>query len=124
MDLGGISKQIGTGFFPHYSTGIKVLIGLTGMLLLASMVIYGASVYFERQVIQLGKQTRSLQEDNQDLQISLDRLRSYQKVAESSSKFQGLQAAEEIIDVASKNIRQINLPLAPRRVPPKEAYGY
>jgi cell division protein FtsL len=102
----------------------KVLGIIIAFMIFVSLVIYGVSVYFENRVIKLGKETRNVQEDNQDLQISLDRLRSYQKVADASAKLQGLQVADEVIDVVQKARYRYKPLRAPAIQPPKEAYGY
>ncbi len=98
-------------------------VGVT-VLMLVSLILYGLSIYYESQVLKLGRETRSLQEENNDLHIHLDRLRSFQKVADASSKIQGLKTASEIIDVAQGGKRYHSSQQAPQSSPPQEAYGY
>lgn len=94
------------------------------VLMLVSLVIYGVSVYVEDHVLTLGKETRVLQEDNQDLHISLDRLRSYQNVAQASAQIQGLQTATQVIDVAALQHETFTSPKAPVPSLPERTYGY
>lgn len=120
---GFVSTQ-GLSFQKLLPMGLKIFgILLVGFFLI-SMIIYGVSVYFESRLLKLGKETRNLHEDNQDLQITLDRLRSYQKVADASSKLQGLQVAQEVIDIAQKEKLTYQPPQEPHQAPPQEAYGY
>lgn len=94
------------------------------VLILGALVIYGLSVYVENQVLDVGRETRALEQDNQDLQIQLDRLRSYQKVADSSSRIQGLQIPDEVVDVVPAHPVRYTGQGVPERLPPREAYGY
>jgi hypothetical protein len=95
-----------------------------GLLLLGSLVIYGISIYIENRVLNAGKETRTLQEDNQDLELAVDRLKSYEKVADASNKVQGLQEAKEIINVPTPTKSNLKLPEMPATAIPKEVYGY
>ncbi len=107
--------------YPLFSKILGVVIAL---MIFISLVAYGVSVYFENQVISIGKQTRSLQEDNQDLQIHLDRIRSYEKVANASSKIHGLQVATEVINITEPANKAYTLPVPPEDRIPDDIYGY
>lgn len=115
-------------FLLHFSSclspGFKILGIAVALMMLSSLALYGLSVYLEGEVIRIGKETRSIQEDNQDLQITLDRLRSYRKVADSSTKLQGLQMATEIIDVVPKGSPPFHPSKNPVPLPAKVTYGY
>lgn len=110
-----------TTIFPRLMRFMGICVTL---VMLVSLVIYGVDVYLENQVLTLGKTTRNLKEDNQDLQIRLDQHRSYQKVAQESSRIQGLHPPEEVIDIAAKTTREPALAQAPIAPVRKEAYGY
>ncbi len=122
-----ISSGLGNGIwrFNHFLPILfKVVGALLALMMLVSLVIYGISVYYESRVVKLGSETRNLQEDNQDLQLRLDRLRSYQKVAEASSKIQGLHNAANIIDVAEKKRVLAVDDKPPITRLPEDFYGY
>jgi hypothetical protein len=104
----------------------KILGGFLAVVILTAMVVYGISVYVEHHLIALSHTTRNLEEDNQDLQLTLDRLRSYEKVGDDSTKVQGLQAASEVVDVAAGPPTDGAQPLNPHsenNLPPP-IYGY
>lgn len=102
----------------------RFLGGSIAVLAVVVLVLYGISVYLECQVLKLGKETRALQEDNQNLGITLDRLRSFEKVGAVSAKIQGMQAANEIIDIAATHRAAFEPPKPPVSRLPKEVYGY
>ena len=105
---------------PAYRIGAIFL----ALMMVVSLVMYGVTVFVENKIVCLGKETRALHEDNQDLQIKLDRLRSYQKVAEASQAIQGLQVATNVIDVIEKKVVVLRRTTAPLTHLPKETYGY
>lgn len=94
------------------------------VMVFASLVVYGVTVMFENQIVDLGRTTRDLHEDNQDLQIRLDRLRSYQQVAKASEKIHGLKVATTVIDVVERPLRLQVKNTPPVRPLPKETYGF
>ena len=103
----------------------KILGFFTALLIFLSLIIYGMSIYFENRILKTGKDSRDVHEDNQELQITLDRLQSFEKVAEASSNIQGLETASEVIDIASQpKHRFVSSDRPPRRALPKEIYGY
>ncbi len=108
----------------RYHKLFRVLGGVLGVFLGASFILYGIVVFFEHQVINIGNSTRNLNEDNQSLQISLDKLRSYQKIAVASSKFQGLKTATEVMDTVQKPLSRPVLQEDKPYSIPVNVYGY
>jgi hypothetical protein len=116
-------------FFKFDRTKIQSLLvqGLAGTLCISVVVVmavYGLSVYVENKVLNVSNETRVLKQDNQDLQIKLDRVRSYQKVADASTKIQGLKVATDVINVAQGHSAKVSVSKPPELLPPKEVYGY
>lgn len=97
---------------------------LLGLSLLVALVIYGVSVYLETHILALSTQTKALTEENQDLHITLDRIRSYRNVASLSQAAQGLQPAKDIVDVAEKPAALQPVPTEPTAHLPVGPYGY
>lgn len=103
---------------------MRILGGASLVVILLSVIIYGVTVYYENQVVRLGRETRVIQEENLDLEISLDRLQSYQKVGEASSQISGLQVATDVVDVVEEPHQKAQAMHPPLALPPKELYGY
>ncbi len=102
----------------------RVLVILTALFFITSLVLYGVSIVLESRAIKLGRETRALNEENRDLHIALDRVQSYQKVANASAAVKGLKMAEETVTVIPKVMYQSHLLDAPETRPPKEYYGF
>ncbi len=102
----------------------KIAASVLVLMLFASMVIYGVSVYYEQKVLSLGRKTLNLHEDNQGLQIQLDRLQSFENVATVSANLKGMQVAQDVVSVIPKNIIPYVPPAVPDAPLPKDAYGY
>lgn len=91
---------------------------------LFSAVIYGVSVYFETRTVDSGKDARNMEEENMTLRVDLDKLRSYQNVAEKNLQTTALKPAEQ----------KLTITVNPKAVMPKVepepdnhlvfAYGY
>lgn len=93
-------------------------------LVVGSLVLYGVSVYMESQLVTLGKETRQLREDNQDRQIQLDRIRSFEHVGDASHHVQGLHVPSDLVDVAASPKKHFKKPAEPAQKIPKGIYGY
>lgn len=122
----GLNEAVSVKFHPEtfFPSTIKVLGGTIIVFILIALTLYGISVYFESRLLKIGRDTRTIQEDNQSLQITLDRLKSFEKVADASSKTQGLQIASETINVMPPE-KYIFKPVKPPKRPlPREIYGY
>lgn len=104
---------------------LKIFAILSILMIFVSLVVYGVSVYFEHRVISIGKTTRQVQQDNQELQITLDRIRSYHKVADVSAKLKdGLQVASQTLDLAEvRSLYKKSVEPRKERLP-DGAYGY
>lgn len=117
-------KWIKPAYWQQAPLASRILaIALTGGVLF-SIVVYGVSVYFESQILDTAQKTREIELDNQDLQIKLDRVRSYNNVAKASGIVKGLKVAQDVMDVAAMPQHAIRITTAPNQTPPKEAYGY
>ena len=105
--------------FPFTLFGLSV-----GAFLVGSLVLYGVSVYFENQVLVKGRETRILNEENQELRVSLDRIRAYSNVAEVSQKVKKLQDAKNVVEVTRQYGSVPALSLEPAQQLPRTTYGY
>ncbi len=100
-------------------------LGVSAFVLLGSVAIYGVSVYLESRVLTLGEATCVVKEENQDLQLHLNRLKSYHNVAVVSEKLQGLSIAQDVVTLPQtkpQNLTAVVVP--PNRPVPTSIYGY
>ena len=66
---------------------------------LTSAILYGVSVYYETLTVDSGKDARNMEEENMTLRVNLDKLRSYQNVAEKNLQTTALKPAEQKISI-------------------------
>lgn len=97
---------------------------ILGTGVVTASLLYGFVVHTESGMNEVGRQTRLLHEENKTLQVSLQRLQSYQNVEIAAEKVPRLKNAEEIIEV------DVRYNLKPLPGPPERqtrlprVYGY
>lgn len=100
-------------------------LGFSAFVLLGSVAIYGVSVYLESRVLTLGETTCVIKEENQDLQLHLNRLKSYHNVAVVSEKLQGLSIAQDVVTLPQAKPQPVAVIAPPPNRPvPTTIYGY
>lgn len=101
----------------------RVLSLLLGFLVLGALVTYGAKVHFEDSINKLARHTRDMNEQNKELQVKLNHIRSYKNVEAAAAKVPHLHAPETVIEIPPSP--PVKLPEMPR---PKQefprVYGY
>lgn len=108
----------------HFPKGYKIaFLAMCGILIIA-LVFYSFSVYLESQVLHVGEKTCDLQEENHDLELHLEQLKSFHHVSASTKRIKGLAAPEEIIHVACPDTIDVSAPKAPTARIPISVYGY
>ncbi len=97
---------------------------ILGTGFVTALLLYGFVVHTESEMNAVGRQTRQLHEENKTLQVSLQRLQSYQNVEAAAEKVPQLKSAEEIIEVDVRyNLKPLPLP-PERHVRLPRVYGY
>ena len=100
-------------------------LGFSTFVLLGSVAIYGVTVYLESRVLTLGETTCVIKEENQDLQLHLNRLKSYHNVAVVSEKLQGLSIAQDVVTLPQTKPQSATaITPPPNRIVPTSVYGY
>ncbi|MCA9798983.1 MAG: hypothetical protein KC476_08335 [Cyanobacteria bacterium HKST-UBA06] len=99
------------------------LLSLGGILLVA-LGLYSVSVYVEKQVLDIGEKTCVVQEDNHDLELDLEQIKSYRNVSASTQNLDGLVSATDVINVSTPGEMNVALPKSPVARVPVGAYGY
>lgn len=96
---------------------------LLGIGFLVALFIYGIKVHVEDSINHLARNTRELNEQNKELQVKLNHIRSFKNVEEAAVKVPHLRMPPTIVDVPVS--QQAKLPAMPRET--KEfprVYGY
>ncbi len=88
------------------------------------LVAYGIKVQYEGSINKLARNTRDMNEQNKELQVKLNHIRSYKNVEAAAAKVPHLRMPETVIEIAP-SAAPAKLPPMPR---PKQeiprVYGY
>jgi hypothetical protein len=115
-------------FAPAKSSRVlRVLTRVLSLLLLVSLVgalvVYGVKVHYVDDINRVARDTREMNEQNKELQVRLNHIRSFKNVEAAATKVPHLHLAETIIDVpASANYRLPAKPPTRQEFP--RIYGY
>jgi hypothetical protein len=93
------------------------------LLIFGALSIYGVKVHFEDDINKLARHTRDLNEQNKELQVKLNHIRSYKNVETAAIQVPHLHMPPTVLDVPISP--QYKLPAMPRES--KEfprVYGY
>jgi outer membrane murein-binding lipoprotein Lpp len=94
-----------------------------GLFVVGALVIYGVNVHYEDSINQVARDTRDLNEQNKELQVKLNHIRSFKNVEAAATKVPHLHMAETIIDVpASPKVQLPSRPKDKQEFP--RVYGY
>ncbi len=102
----------------------RILSLLLFVFLVGTLGVYGVKVHLEDNINQVARDTRELNEQNKDLQVHLNHIRSFKNVEAAASKVPHLHMAETVIEVPVATGQQ---KLAPMPKPAREfpqVYGY
>lgn len=69
------------------------------VLILGGVIVYGLSVNLETSLKRLGQKTTAMSDENKELQVQLNRIQSFQNVANVAKNAPKLHQPEEIIRV-------------------------
>ncbi|MGE0201051.1 MAG: hypothetical protein AB7P76_08790 [Candidatus Melainabacteria bacterium] len=101
----------------------RLLLGIFALLIILSLGVYGFTVHYSSAINTLSRQSRALDEQNQELQVELDRRRSFRNIEDSAIRRLNLHVAQATLDVDSAAAAR--LPVMPKPRPRfAEAPGY
>lgn len=96
---------------------------LLALLVVGALVTYGLKVHFEDSINKLAKNTRDMNEQNKELQVKLNHIRSYKNVEAAAAKVPHLQAPETVIEIPpSPEVKLPSMPQSKQEFP--RVYGY
>jgi hypothetical protein len=96
---------------------------LLGLCIVASMVIYGVKVHYEDAINRLARDTRDLNEQNKELQVKLNHIRSFKNVEAAAFKVPQLRMPPTVLNIpASGQAKLPDMPHTTREFP--HVYGY
>lgn len=121
MIIQGNFKPARSGWLLRSSSRLLSL--FLGVLVVGALVSYGVKVQFEDSINKLAKHTRDLNEQNKELQVKLNHIRSYKNVEAAAAKVPHLHLPETVIDVPPAAISHLP-PLPPARQEFPRVYGY
>lgn len=96
---------------------------LLGVAIIVALGLYGFKVHFEDSINRVARETRELNEQNKELQVKLNHIRSFKNVEAASVKVPHLRMPQTVVAVPVSP--QYTLPAMPRAT--KEfprVYGY
>lgn len=103
--------------------GTRILSLLVGVFILGALIMYGIKVHYEASINEVAKSTRELNEQNKELQVRLNHIRSFKNVEAAAKKVPHLHLAETIIDVpAPRKVVLPDMPKSKQEFP--RVYGY
>lgn len=101
----------------------RILSLLLGFLVLGALITYGVKVHFEDSINKLARHTRDINEQNKELQVKLNHIRSYKNVEAAAARVPHLHTPETVIEIPPSS--PVKLPEMPK---PKQefprVYGY
>jgi hypothetical protein len=97
---------------------------MLGLLVVGALITYGMAVRLENHVLKVGQNNRNLTEENQDLQLALDRIQSYHNIATVSAHLQGLQSAREMVTIPVSGHLTPSAMGQPKVAIPEGVYGF
>lgn len=93
------------------------------VMIAGALVVYGVKVHFEDGINRVARDTREMNEQNKELQVRLNQLRSFKNVEAAATRAPHLHLAETVIDVPARpQTRLPSMPPAKREFP--HIYGY
>ena len=105
------------------SRATRILGVVMGLCLFLALLLYGVTVHVGYQLNQASKQALALNEQNKELQVSLNRIKSFKNVEATAARAPHLVIPQEVIDITAVNTDA--LPNPPERTPdPPRIYGY
>lgn len=122
MIIQGNFKPARSGWLLRISS--RVLSLFLGVLVVGALGAYGIKVQFEDSINKLAKHTRDLNEQNKELQVKLNHIRSYKNVEAAAARVPHLHMPETVIDVPpSATVTQLPaMPSVKQEFP--RVYGY
>lgn len=96
---------------------------LLGLSITVSMIIYGIKVHYEDSINRLARDTRELNEQNKELQVKLNHIRSFKNVETAASRVPQLRMPPTVLNIpVSSQAKLPAMPHATREFP--HVYGY
>lgn len=101
-----------------------VMLGVATLLvLIASLVIYTVSLYFENRINTVGRETWELDEMNKQLQVRVNQIQSFESISTLAGKVPRLHQPDDTIEIRDTgSIRLASVPNAVHDYP--YVYGY
>lgn len=96
---------------------------LLGIFIVVALCFYGFKVHFEDSINQVARHARDLNEQNKELQVKLNHIRSFKNVEAAASRVPNLKMPETVIDVPVTPAAQLpRMPQSHQEFP--HVYGY
>lgn len=100
---------------------------LFGVLLVvcivSALVLYGITVHFEFGVNEASRQAMALSEQNKELQVALNRIKSYKNVEATATRVPHLSVPVDVIDITAVETGPLPEPPIRTKAQPR-IYGY
>lgn len=80
------------------------------ILMMTSIILYGITVQIKSNINLTSKENRELDEENKELQVKLDRIRSFKNIEASAQKLLYLNEPVAVIHVKSRNTKPLTPP--------------
>jgi hypothetical protein len=95
---------------------------LLGVFIVEALIIYGMKVHFEDSINKVARDTRDLNEQNKELQVKLNHIRSYKNVETAAGTVPNLRLPATVIEVPSTETQLPSMPKPKQEFP--NVYGY
>lgn len=100
----------------------RVFALLFGLFVVGALITYGIKVHFEDSINKVARDTRELNEENKELQVRLNHIRSYKNVEAAAGHVPHLRLPPTVIDVPAAETQLPPMPKAKQEFP--RVYGY
>ncbi len=102
---------------------LRLLSLLFGFSIIGALAVYGIKVHYEDTINRVAKETREMNEQNKELQVKLNHIRSYKNVEAAATKVPHLQLPPTVIEVpAATSVKSPAMPALQQEIP--RVYGY
>lgn len=93
------------------------------VFIVGALVLYGITVHFDFKINELSKEAIALSEQNKELQVQLNRIKSFKNVEATAARVPHLSIPEQVIDITAIDTDPLpSLPARSKAQP--RIYGY
>jgi outer membrane murein-binding lipoprotein Lpp len=91
-------------------TTMRVFVILLAIAIMAALLVYGFRVHYESGINRLARETRELNEQNKELQVKLNQLRSYKNVESAAAHVPHLRMPDIVLTVHAPKPASSSMP--------------